>query len=584
MASPPHAASTQQRNGHPPGSQQQAAKSSLERTSDGHPRFHGCSSLKVYEILSKLGEGTFGEVYKARSHRTGRIVALKKILLHNEKDGFPITALREIKLLKMLSHPNILKLEEMAVERKKGEAAKRTYMHMVTHYMDHDLSGLLENPAVRFTEPQIKCYMLQLLEGLRYLHGNKILHRDMKAANLLINNSGILQIADFGLARPYDDPAPEPGRGGGEATRDYTTLVVTRWYRPPELLLQLRRYTTAIDMWGVGCVFGEMFKGKPILAGSSDLNQAYMIFDLVGSPTEETMPGWTSLPGCEGVTAFPSKPGAIHQVFREQGSAAISLLTELLKLDWRKRINAIDAIEHPYFKNHPLPAKPGDIPQFEDSHELDRRKFRGQKAAPPPAPAGGTVGMGPNGDFGHGLAPPHQHQQRPRGGALNYHNGQSQNQSRRNNYDSRYPPPQHDYRDIVPHGPPPHRPAWVRDAHGLPPRPPPPSDMGRSGPGQGWPGDGEPPPPPRGRPPQVSRSNGGGGPSNRDSYVPSYANRDIRDNRYRDRDDDPRHGDRGDRGRYADRRDYEVRDPGRRRSRSPDLHRDRDRNRDPYRR
>jgi len=584
MESPAYTANNQQPNGHPPNGKQQAARLSLERTSDGRPRFQGCSSLKAYEVLSKLGEGTFGEVYKARSRRTGGIVALKKILLHNEKDGFPITALREIKLLKMLSHPNILKLEEMAVEHKKGEAAKRTYMHMVTPYMDHDLSGLLENPAVRFTEPQIKCYMLQLLEGLRYLHGNQILHRDMKAANLLINNHGILQIADFGLARPYDDPPPEPGKGGGEATRDYTTLVVTRWYRPPELLLQLRRYTTAIDMWGVGCVFGEMFKGRPILAGSTDLNQAYMIFDLVGSPTEETMPGWTSLPGMEGMMTIQSKPGAIHQVFREQGSAAISLLTELLKLDWRKRINAIDAIEHPYFKNHPLPAKPGEIPQFEDSHELDRRKFRGQKAAPPPAPAGGTVGMGPNGDFGHALAPPHQHHQRPRGGSGYFQNGQTQNQPRRSNYDHRYPAPQRDYRDGLSHGQPPHRPAWARDSHGLPPRPPPPADLGRSGPGQGWPAEVEVHPPPRSRVPQTSRNNGGGGPSNRDTYVPSYANRDNRDHRYRDRDDAPRHGERSDRGHPVDRREFEARDPGRRRSRSPDPHRDRDRHREPYRR
>jgi len=584
MESPAYTANYQPPNGHPHDSKQQAPRLSLDRTSDGRPRFQGCSSLKAYEVLSKLGEGTFGEVYKARSRRTGSIVALKKILLHNEKDGFPITALREIKLLKMLSHPNILKLEEMAVEHPKGEAAKRTYMHMVTPYMDHDLSGLLENPAVRFTEPQIKCYMLQLLEGLHYLHGSQILHRDMKAANLLINNHGILQIADFGLARPYDDDPPKPGKGGGEATRDYTTLVVTRWYRPPELLLQLRRYTTAIDMWGVGCVFGEMFKGKPILAGSTDLNQAYMIFDLVGSPTEVTMPGWTSLPGMEGMTTIPSKPGAIHQVFREQGSAAISLLTELLKLDWRKRINAIDAIEHPYFKCHPLPAKPGDIPQFEDSHELDRRKFRGQKAAPPPAPAGGTVGMGPNGDFGHGLAPPHQHHQRPRGGSGYFQNGKGQNQPRRNNYDHRYPVPQHDYRDAVSHGQPPHRPAWARDSHGLPPRPPPPADMGRSGPGQGWPAEVEVHPPPRSRVPPTSRNNAGGGPSNRDSYVPSYGNRDNRDHRYRDRDDAPRLGERGDRGHPVDRRDFEVRDPGRRRSRSPDPHRDRDRYREPYRR
>jgi len=144
-------------------------------------RFRGCSKITDFEITDKLGEGTFGVVSKGRSRRTGAVVALKKILLHNEqRDGFPITALREIKLLKMLSHPNVLQLEEMAVERKKGEVKKRATMYMVTPYMDHDLSGMTTNPDINFTLPQVKCYMLQLLEGLRYLHDSRILHRDMK--------------------------------------------------------------------------------------------------------------------------------------------------------------------------------------------------------------------------------------------------------------------------------------------------------------------------------------------------------------------------------------------------------------------
>lgn len=174
--------------------------------------------------------------------------------MHNEKDGFPITALREIKLLKLLSHENVLRLEDMSVEHhtKATDKRKRPIMYMVTPYMDHDLSGLLDNPSVQFTIPQIKCYLKQLLQGLEYLHENKILHRDMKAANLLINNKGILQIGDFGLARHYDGPIPTRGGGGGTTTREYTALVVTRWYRPPELLMQLRSYTSAIDMWGVG--------------------------------------------------------------------------------------------------------------------------------------------------------------------------------------------------------------------------------------------------------------------------------------------------------------------------------------------
>lgn len=217
-------------------------------------KYSGCSNIKEYENGRKLGEGTFGEVYQAKRRKTGEIVALKKILMHNEKEGFPITALREIKLLKTLDHLNVIRLEEMAVERS-GELKKKTILYMVTPYMEHDLSGMLDNPEIHVSEPMRKSYMQQLLRGLNYLHQNHILHRDMKAANLLISNSGILKIADFGLARHYEGPVPQAGSGGGEATRDYTSLVVTRWYRPPELLLQLRRYTPAIDLWGAGYVW-----------------------------------------------------------------------------------------------------------------------------------------------------------------------------------------------------------------------------------------------------------------------------------------------------------------------------------------
>lgn len=367
-------------------------------------RFRGSGKIGEYEIMQeKLGEGTFGVVSKAKSRRTGKLVALKKILMHNEKDGFPITALREVKLLKLLSHPNILKLDEMAVERQpqdeKGKSGKKkATLYMVMQYMDHDLSGMLTNPNILFTPAQIKCYMQQLLEGVRYLHDSHILHRDMKAANILISNTGILQIADFGLARHYDGPTPQPGRGSGDATRDYTSLVVTRWYRPPELLLTLKRYTPAIDMWGVGCVFAEMWEHKPILEGKSDLDQCLRIFKLVGSPNEQNMPGWSELPGCEGYRQWESQRGDIDERFgayKQLGAEGLDLLKKLLCLDWRKRINAIDALQHEYFTTIPLPIRPEDIPQYEDSHELDsRRRGHEKQRALPPAPAGGTVGMG----------------------------------------------------------------------------------------------------------------------------------------------------------------------------------------------
>ncbi|KAM0705364.1 hypothetical protein Q7P35_008154 [Cladosporium inversicolor] len=367
-------------------------------------RFRGAARINEYEVMKeKLGEGTFGVVSKGISKRSGKVFALKKILMHNEKDGFPITALREVKLLKMLSHPNILKLEEMAVERqaadeKGSKGKKRATLYMVSPYADHDLSGMLTNPDIRFSEAQIKCYMQQLLEGLRYLHDSHILHRDMKAANILISNSGILQIADFGLARHYEGLVPQPGKGNGEAVRDYTSLVVTRWYRPPELLLTLKKYTPAIDMWGVGCVFGEMFERKPILEGRTDIDQCVRIFKLVGSPTETTMPGWSSLPGCEGQKEWEQKRGDIDQRFGQHlKPEGLDLLKSLLCLDYKKRINAFDALQHDYFKVAPLPARPEDLPRYQDSHELDsRRRGQEKKNNLPPAPAGGTVGMGPD--------------------------------------------------------------------------------------------------------------------------------------------------------------------------------------------
>ncbi|KAK4895014.1 serine/threonine protein kinase, CMGC, CDC2/CDK subfamily [Elasticomyces elasticus] len=497
----------------------------LEATDPLLRRFRGSAKISEYDILDlKLGEGTFGVVSKARSKRTGKVVALKKILMHNEKDGFPITALREVKLLKMLRHPNVLRLEEMAVERqvvdpKAKSGNKKATLYMVMPYMDHDLSGMLTNPDIHFSTPQIKCYMQQLLEGTRYLHESNILHRDMKAANILISNTGILQIADFGLARHYDGQPPQPGCGNGEAVRDYTSLVVTRWYRPPELLLTLKRYTPAIDLWGVGCIFGEMFELKPILEGRTDVDQCHRIFQLVGSPSETSMPGWGDLPGCEGTKVFETRKGDIEKRFGHIGPEGLDLLRKLLCLDWRTRVNAHDALGHDYFHTAPLPSRPGDLPRYQDSHELDSRRRgaeKGRGVVPPPAPAGGTVGMGADDGEWNGSGPP------------SYNNGYDRGPDRGRGYNGggrdRGPPgvggpPTRPFDDRRGGGPPNRRqPDWRRDrdrdnrpppganGHVLPPRPSQES-MRSDGSTRGPP----PPPPPRGV---------GGGGGGVDTYIP----------------------------------------------------------------
>lgn len=184
------------------------------------------------------------------------------------------------------------------------------------------------------------------------------------AANLLINNEGILQIADFGLARGLE-----------EENRDYTSNVVTRWYRPPELFLGERKYSTAIDMWGVGCILGELIKQKPILQGSDDIDQLKRIFKLCGSPTQETMPGWDQLPDASKFS-FETTQRKIKEEFETYDPLAADLLDKLLTLDPRKRISALDALDHDLFYTLPAPAVPAELPKYESSHEYDRRRVR----------------------------------------------------------------------------------------------------------------------------------------------------------------------------------------------------------------
>jgi serine/threonine-protein kinase BUR1 len=336
--------------------------------------FLGCSKIDNYTFLEKLGEGTFGEVHKAQDKSTAGLVALKRIFLHNEEEGFPITALREIRILKELDHENIIPLLDMSVQRGDRSARKRGLVYMVTPYMDHDLTGLLENPSVRLSVAQIKCYLLQILQGVNFMHQNGYLHRDIKASNILIDNNGIVKIADFGLARKYLEPPPTEA-GAGAGNNRYTSMVVTRWYRPPELILGECRYTTAIDMWGVGCVFGEMFKRRPILQGRSDADQGQLIFQLVGPPTEEKMPGFDTLPGAKTVVLGPYTR-TLETTFKEIPEQAKSLLSGLLLLNPQKRLSALGALAHPFLHTDPMPARPQDLPKYADSHEMTSRKNR----------------------------------------------------------------------------------------------------------------------------------------------------------------------------------------------------------------
>lgn len=354
-------------------------------------RFHDMSSLKSYEVIQKLGQGTFGVVQKARNRKTNELVALKQLINHLAKEGFPITAMREITILRTLDHTNVLKIVDMIYDPPKVQNPQdvvhtRGCFYTVSPYMSSDLVGLLENPNISLDVPQIKCLMKQLLHGIHYIHSQNYLHRDVKAANILIDSEGVLKIADFGLARSYHGQPPKLGQGPGGGERNYTALVVTRWYRPPELLLGERKYTTAVDMWGVGCVFGELFLHRPILAGQSDTQQAQIIFDLCGPPNPINWQSAHLLPNkTELNVGLRSKRTLEQRFLRFMTSDGLELLLGLLTLDPYKRMNALDALAHPYFQNEPRALEPGELPKYEESHEIDKDRFKKlRKEAPRP--------------------------------------------------------------------------------------------------------------------------------------------------------------------------------------------------------
>ncbi|RZB67351.1 Cyclin-dependent kinase C-2 isoform B [Glycine soja] len=316
----------------------------------------GSRSVDCFEKLEQIGEGTYGQVYMAKEIKTGEIVALKKIRMDNEREGFPITAIREIKILKKLHHENVIKLKEIVTDTgpEKDEQGKpdgnkyKGGIYMVFEYMDHDLTGLADRPGMRFTVPQIKCYMRQLLTGLHYCHVNQVLHRDIKGSNLLIDNEGNLKLADFGLARSFSN----------DQNANLTNRVITLWYRPPELLLGTTKYGPAVDMWSVGCIFAELLQGKPIFPGKDEPEQLNKIYELCGAPNEVNWPGVSKIPYYN--KFMPTRPmkRRLREVFRHFDHHALELLEKMLTLDPAQRITAKDALDAEYFWTDPLPCDP----------------------------------------------------------------------------------------------------------------------------------------------------------------------------------------------------------------------------------
>lgn len=314
----------------------------------------------VYDRILQVGEGTYGKVYKSRNVDTGDMAALKRLRMESERDGMPITAIREIKLLQSLRHRNIVSLREMMIEE--GN------IYMTFEYMDHDLAGILAHPQLRLNDSQIKFLLQQMLDGLAYIHHKGILHRDIKGSNILLDRRGNLKLADFGLARTIDLSNPKA---------HYTNRVITLWYRPPELLLGATIYSTAIDVWGIGCLLVEMYTRAAIFAGQDEISQIQTIYDIMGTPTSETWPDIHQLPWYSLLKPQFAKRNQFNEKYSRVMTTVgvLDLATRLLEMNPEKRLSAEGALNHVYFQQGPAPT-PLDLGNIGEWHEFEAKRRR----------------------------------------------------------------------------------------------------------------------------------------------------------------------------------------------------------------
>lgn len=292
-----------------------------------------------YEKLERIGEGAYGVVYKAKDKQTGDLVALKRIRLDSDEEGVPCTAIREISLLKELRHDNIVRLLDVVHSDRK--------LTLVFEYLEQDLKKFMDQCGNDLEPKLVQHFLRQLLLGIEYCHQRSVLHRDLKPHNLLISKDKDLKLADFGLGRAFGIPV-----------RKYTHEVVTLWYRSPDVLLGNTSYGTPVDIWSVGCIFGEMAVGAPLFAGKNDADQLMKVFQFLGTPNRELWPSMNTYPNSGNMLSrqeFLTDYAPLCETkfrspeYAKIGPTGCDLLRRMLHYEPSQRITATEALKHPYF-------------------------------------------------------------------------------------------------------------------------------------------------------------------------------------------------------------------------------------------
>ncbi|BFZ60718.1 negative regulator of the PHO system [Saitoella coloradoensis] len=336
-----------------------------------------------FQQLEKLGEGTYATVYKGRNLRTGELVALKEIHLDSE-EGTPSTAIREISLMKELKHDNIVSLYDVIHTENK--------LMLVFEFMERDLKKYMDVVGKNGQLPSqtIKSFMYQLLLGLAHCHENRVLHRDLKPQNLLINSSGALKLADFGLARAFGIPV-----------NTFSNEVVTLWYRAPDVLLGSRNYSTSIDLWSCGCIMAEMYMGRPLFPGTTNEDQLLKIFRVMGTPTEQSWPGVSQLPewNKDGRKTWGNCPGVgdLSGIVTRCDALGMDLMKRMLMLPPNQRIDAKSALRHPWFAEITMPQQQAQLAAQQAAQAQAQAAAQAQQAQMAGAGVGVGVGVGVGG-------------------------------------------------------------------------------------------------------------------------------------------------------------------------------------------